>query len=268
MPKRSNYNQESFLFDGLPSQPDVYDINRAKEAARNRKKRTGYLATTKRTTGFDKRVKNLWVPQTAGENTIVVKTPEPHARETKLHAKERVKEKYSETDVAESLVRHWASFSSMGAETKLRGKYNEYLIDSLRKKAELLKGLNPDRTYSRDSLTSSDLAVNALTMYVVNLASFVGENSNENGKRVWIQENWTHKMAQAKDQAQEYLHTLTETNLLGIYDEAVQNYWSRELFWRDVQQKHQDHLKQNRVTEPQYEQVPLRAYLNTPEYQA
>ena len=262
-------NQDKLFVDFSTSidRTDPKLNQRALEAASRRKKRIGQYALGMRGKGFSKSIKNLWIPYSGTENTAVIQAPEPKIVREKYATERRVKEKYADTDVSGKAVKNWARFASMNTEQELRKKFRSFLFDSNYQIANLSDALSKDdSSYSFDSITGSDLAIGAMSKYLISLKSFAGidENGEFLVKRRWIQERWTKVMAEEKNEAINYIEKQNNESLFYIYEEAYFNNWCRQKYWANVEIDYRNYVNKARNIEPEIIEVPLEAYEDSP----
>jgi hypothetical protein len=258
-------NQELLLSEFEPRIPtDTSEWPaRAQQAAYRRFKRVGAYALTSRTKGFRQAVRNLWIPYSAGENTDVTSVPEVKIVQDRYAAKQRVFDKYDETDIDPRRLRKWANFSAHATERQARTRFREYRQDARKQRVFLAGALaQPELTYSRDSIMANDFTLGALQLYLINLKSFNGQagESGAAARRKWVQRRWTNVMARERQEAQAFLDSQISDEFHKLYDEAFFNSWCREQYWAAVQQDHELYLKAMRQQPPPLLEVPLRVY--------
>lgn len=222
---RAGEGQRAFEFEPL-SIPAEYDVDEAKLAATRRFKRIGELALAKDvTSGFRKKTGGLWIPFSQAENTAIVSPPNAQLIKERIMAKQRVKEKYQNTDVNYAKVERWASYAAQQTLKERRSKFRSYHEQATQHLVGLETGLNDNRTYSADSITNGRWAIHWLKEYVIALKAF---NNHK-----WVQPHWNHKRAQEMEWAGNYVGKLNDDQLTEHYDEAVWNAWSRKNYWKE-----------------------------------
>lgn len=257
-------NQSKLFFEFETVMPrDESELNiLANKAAYRRNKRVGALALTDSVKGFRSKEK-LWVPYSAGESSTVIYAPEPRVERDKRMAKQRVIDKYKDTDITPKEYMNWARFSSISTEQSLRTKFNGYKTNAseqIRNLSTALQG--EERCYDEESISKSEIAVRALSWYYINLKSYSGRDNDGNivSKRRWIQPRWTNVVNIEMEYAQEYIDNLGNEDLILFYQEAYLSNWKRRSYWQEVQDEHNKFVKARRSNEPIWEEVPLEAY--------
>jgi hypothetical protein len=236
---------------------------RAQAAAIRRARRVGSYTLSKRVKGFSTSVKNLWIPYSAGENTIVTSVPEPKIVRDKYNARKRIIEKFKDEDIDSKKINAWANFSAYNTEIIARSKFMNFQFDALQQMTNLGTALSEEeRRYSRESILENEIALDALSWYLVNLKSFSGvdDNGHVTTSRKWVQKNWTKILRVEKDKAINFINEQNNESLYNLYEESYFNNWCRNKFWAEVQNEHKNYLRKNRNIEPEYIEVPIEVY--------
>lgn len=262
-------SQELLSFDGplFVNNGFYYDEKEAKEAALHRTHRRGELALTPRTQGF-RRQTNLWVPHTGFENRAVIATPTLVLRDAQYYARQRVIEKYEDTDIPDYRYMVWAAFARMMA-----GKKSVQTFDQLRTAARenyrrINVGLGPNGEIERDRVEATPWAIGTVAVYLASLRVFVGSDEEVLGKgdrRKWSQANWKNINAARLAHAHEFLNAMPDWDFDLTVKEAYwaersrYEYWSRmEVMRRAMGRAAQNAL--NAETIP----IPIEAYDDDP----
>lgn len=244
--------QRAFEFEAL-NIPAEYSLDQAKLAAERRFKRIGELALIKDvTSGFRKKTGGLWIPFSQAENTAIVSPPNAQLIKERIMAKQRVKEKYQDSEISHMRVERWASYAAQQTLKERRSKYQGYHDQAQQHLIGLETGLNNNRTYSADSIMNGRWAIYWLKEYVIALKAF---NTHK-----WIQPHWTHKRAEEMEWADSYVGKLNDDQLTEHYDEAVWNAWSRNNYWQEQTRS----LDVYDPTQEPSQQPPDEAYLPWP----
>jgi hypothetical protein len=270
--KPSN-EQEAFAVFGKPAITPEYDINRARKAAQNRRDRRssdtliGELALNKHTTSFMQRVEGLWIPYSKTESSTVIDSPEATLDIRTKMVRRAVIDKYEQDEtVTSSRVRRWAYRATSDLSQKFDGTMTGYILNARFQFVDLCSALSPEElSYDGDSIRSSKAAMNGMRSYLITLRSFVGANVEKNKKRKWIQDSWVHQKEEANQWATGLIDSLPDRHLEPLYDEAVYNSWSREMYWQDVKSRISAQKRALSNQEPRYEQVPIEVYEQAPE---
>lgn len=267
MPKKADINlsQEQLFIDFKTFIPNDRSLwpQKSVEAASNRKARIGKYALHPRNKGFRSVIRNMWIPYSAGENSTVILLPEPRIVRDKYFAKQRVIDKYAESDKSPEIVGLWAHFSAIATERRLRSKFRSYQINAAVQTLKLNEAVDVNNNeYSRSSIEESDLAIDALCWYLVNLKAYGGRDSEGEPKdsRRWVQERWTNVVKREKGEAQGYLDELNTLDFCKLYEEAFYNNWCRSKYWREVDMEYKNNLKRLRLIPPDYLETPLEVY--------
>lgn len=228
-------SQELLSFDGplMVNNGFHYDEKEAKEAALHRIHRRGELALTPRTQGF-RRQTNLWVPHTGFENRAVIYTPTRILRDAEHYARQRVVEKYEDTDVPDYRFMAWAAYAR-----RMAGKKSVETFDRLRTAARenyrrINTGFGPNGEIERDRVETTSWAIGTVAVYLASLRVFVGSDAEVLGKgdrRKWSQANWKNINAERLAHAREVLDAMPDWDFDLTVKEA---YWaerSRYEYW-------------------------------------
>lgn len=265
---KTKTGQQELLLDFDPVVPQRFSPEQAQAAAERRKGRKDELALNKRTAGFMKQVGNRFIPYSKGESDLVLQRA-TKIRNSRYQAKERVREKYKDTDVPEDKVARWAGFAASNAEADVLKHARRYQEDARRGFVRLCSGLASESLeFTTDSVFGSSEATDELYRYVYTLKIFVGfdeENPEEPVvRRKFVQDRWTRKKEQQRAWAEGYVAGLTEAEKLKLFDEALHNAWSRDEYWRQQLGEYSTRHRFGLRVEPVYD-VPIEAYNNDPE---
>jgi len=240
MSRRRTYDipaQEMFRVDGpLILHKFTYDIEEAREAAEHRRRRKGELALSKRTQGFRSKTQNLWVPHSGIESSSAVKHPFAYVLQSKLFIREKVNEKYRDSEISPERVKLWAFFASKRNERELWDKYKKFSIDARESWLRLHWALGPEGEVERDVIEENDLAYGALKQYLVCLRVFVGQDDtlDKRGRRIWPQERHHARMARLLGWAATYLDALPAYEFDETFKEAYYSERSRYMYWTNT----------------------------------
>lgn len=212
-----------------PKIPVDYDLAEAQKAASRRfGRRVGQLAIERVIVrGFRNQTDGLWVPHSQAEFTSVVKDPRTQLRSARFF----IDNKYFLGK------RYWETL----------GKFKTYLASSVQHKKGLDQALLPDRSFTPDSILQNANATRWMENYAIALGGFA--------IRKWAQPHWTKRIVQARQDAQDYIGTLNDEDLMLFYDEAVWSTRSREQYWTeklDIIQANYDVTSDPNLVAPDY----------------
>jgi hypothetical protein len=268
-PKRITAGQELISFDGpLTINTQGYDTVQAKQAALHRHRRKGELALTPRTRGFLGMVSSLWVPHSGTENSAVVAFPENYVRQNKLLIRDKVIEKYKDSDKSLQQIMLWAYFASHQVGKELRQKFDAYIFDGREGYLRIHAGLGPDGEIVRERIEEHEVAHRGIKSYLIHLQAFVGapEVLGKGERRKWPQERHHKDYAQRLEWAGNYLDRLPEYEFAETVKEAYYSERSRHEFWTFVRNTHVEYLKDMHRRQMVAASIPLpiEAYDNHP----
>lgn len=227
-------HQELLRFDGPMTIPTgSYNRREAKEAALHRKGRKGELELTARTKGFQSRTDGLWIPHSGLENSAVVKLPLVFLTDAQRYAKERVIEKYEESDIPHARVLAWAFFARQMAGREMIQRFDHFRIEAQENHRRIRAGLGPEGEIERDRIEASAFAVGGLLRYLMSLRSFIGTPDvlGKGERRKWPQKHHHKQYARRQEQAREFLGAMPDWDFDLTVKEA---YWaerSRYEYW-------------------------------------
>lgn len=267
-PTEVHASQEVLLFDGPLQIVRGYSQEIARRGKISRQKRKGYLSLSGRTTGFLRRVGGLWIPASGTENTAVVKIPEKKVDQDAEFIRGKVLEKYEATDVPQGRIDLWAYFASSRVRQGLRLKFNEFMNSSAVDAIQLEDGLTRDNEVIREHVEESEIARGALAKYVIHLEAFVGEPeimSDKTNRRKWPQPRNQKDYAERERRAHNFIDQLPTHQFHELFVEAYASAVCRHRFWQGVYTERKRYEKARRSLEPDYVEVPIEAYENSPE---
>lgn len=261
-------HQELLRFDGpLTVLTGPYNRQEAKEAALHRKGREGELALSVRTKGFRERTDNLWLPHSGLENSAVVKLPLIFLTDAQRYARDRVIEKYADSDIPDTRVLAWAFFARQMAGREILQRFDRFRIQAQENHRKIRVGLGPEGEIERDRIESSTVAIDGLVLYLMSLRSFVGTPDvlGKNERRKWPQKHHHKQYARRQEQAREFLDAMPDWDFDLTVKEA---YWaerSRYEYWTRMENLRRAMAKASqRALNAETIDVPLEAYDNDP----
>lgn len=265
----STGGQELLTFDGplVVNNGFHYDEKEAKEAALHRIHRRGELALSHRTQGFRRRT-NLWIPYTGLENRAVTATPILVLRDAEHFARQRVIEKYKDTDVPDYKYMAWAAYARRMAGKQSVESFNRLRTAARENYRRINVGLGPNGEIERDRVEATPWALGTVASYLVSLRVFVGSDEEVLGKgdrRKWSQANWKNINAARLAYAREFLDAMPDWDFDLTVKEAYwaersrYEYWSRmEAMRRAMGRAAQNTLNAEPIV------VPIEAYDDDP----
>lgn len=252
-PRRRAYvkpgpGQERFNYNGPPNINFlVYDLDQAKKAVQHRAKRKDVLVNTERTKGFKARTRNLWVPHNGTESSAVVTIPRVYAMQHAMLIRDKVYEKYEDSDVSKERIKLWAWFARNRANKELWDKFRGYNTDAHESWLRIHWSMLPDGEINRGRIEANQMAYGAIKRYIICLQSYVGppivkgeapvgpsELLDVGGHRKWPQEHHKHKFAARLGWAATYLDSLPEHEFVETVREAYWSERSRDLYWAGI----------------------------------
>lgn len=261
-------HQELIRFDGpLTVLTGPYNRQEAKEAALHRKGREGELALSVRTKGFQSRTDGLWVPHSGLENSAVVKLPLVFLMDAQRYAKDRVIEKYNDSDIPIGRVLAWAFFARQMAGREMIQQFDRFRTRARENHRRIRSGLGPEGEIERDRVEASAYAVDGLTRYLMSLRSFVGAEDvlGKYERRKWPQKHHHKQYAKRQEQAQDFLDGMPDWDFDLTVKEAYwaersrYEYWTRmENLRRAMGKATQQKLNAETVS------IPIEAYDDDP----
>lgn len=261
--RRPPKGQEALSLFFKPEIPQEYSLERAEAAAARRHQRRGELKLNARTRNFMKNVDDLWTPAYNGEITLVIKSLEGEIMRGRLQAKWRVEEKWQDSGRPSKIIARWAAFAASNAEEGIENRVKRYRAKSHYSWARLKLGLEPDSSFSRESIYRSASAIDELARYTFRLKNFVDPDTV---KPKLPEDGWTKVIKRETEWAMGYLNQLNQLQLTELFDEAYHSAASRYLYWCDAHNGYREGKRARLLLlMPLPLEVPMELYENDPE---